>query len=326
MLHESARLRLEAEPRFATLWLNAPTLEELHAVTSILEHTPWIERLVVRSTNSLRFQAEIDGAFAARFARLPLITLALLDGLVNEGGLELALACQYRLAVAAPDTWLGLAPGPLTHTISIPRRAARRLLAGEYVNAREAARLGLIDDAFTRRRAKIDLQSWLDRMRSRWHRPRLRRNTPSIIPMRPQPVVMASDDLPETLGLVRCPHAVPIAVEMLLRGRHVVTDDPTALRRQLDAEANRGRATPLELEHARRHILARTFDEVDVLLVGDPQTLPPSIRKHAVILQSGSSTSECEFPWLRWSRGPIGWSRIRKNFTTPHPSAVRVAA
>ena len=91
-----------------------------------------------------------------RLARLKFPTLALIRGHCIGGGLELALACRYRLAVDIPDTTfslpevkLGIVPGwggmrRLPALIGAPQ-ALDMMLTGRNVDVRKALRLGLID-------------------------------------------------------------------------------------------------------------------------------------------------------------------------------------
>ena len=93
-----------------------------------------------------------------RIATAPWPTLALVRGHCLGGGLELALACQYRLAVDEPDTRLslpevrlGIFPGwggmyRLPRVIG-PMAALDLMLSGRAVSARQAATMGLVDAA-----------------------------------------------------------------------------------------------------------------------------------------------------------------------------------
>jgi len=100
---------------------------------------------MVRSVQ--RFHAAYD-----RLAALPAVTLAEIAGAALGGGLELALACDLRLAahearLGLPEAKVGLLPGAggtqrLT-TLCGPGVAARLILGGELVDGREAERLGL---------------------------------------------------------------------------------------------------------------------------------------------------------------------------------------
>ena len=81
-------------------------------------------------------------------------TYAYLDGLTLGGGLELALACDYRIGtrkstLAFPETGIGIYPGlggtqRASRLIGIAR--AKQLIAsGQFINAKRAYALGLID-------------------------------------------------------------------------------------------------------------------------------------------------------------------------------------
>ncbi len=89
---------------------------------------------------------------------LPFPTLALVNGFCMGGGVELALACRYRVAVdqpgtrfALPEVMLGILPGwggvkRLPRVVG-PTAALDMLLTGRAVDARRAKRLGLVDEA-----------------------------------------------------------------------------------------------------------------------------------------------------------------------------------
>jgi 3-hydroxyacyl-CoA dehydrogenase/enoyl-CoA hydratase/carnithine racemase len=92
----------------------------------------------------------------ARLSAAPWPSVALIDGVCLGGGLELALACDLRVATTAPHTSLGfpevklgLLPG-WGGTVRLPRLigpgpAVELTAAGESVTAEAAVRLGLID-------------------------------------------------------------------------------------------------------------------------------------------------------------------------------------
>ncbi|WP_265518058.1 3-hydroxyacyl-CoA dehydrogenase NAD-binding domain-containing protein [Nitratireductor luteus] len=89
-----------------------------------------------------------------RLARLKIPTVAVIHGHCLGGGLELALACRYRLAISGasfgfPEILLGLHPGlggtyRLTELID-PVEAMTMMLTGKNVHARKAKALGLVD-------------------------------------------------------------------------------------------------------------------------------------------------------------------------------------
>ena len=84
-----------------------------------------------------------------RLDRLPLPTIAVIHGYCLGGGLEVALACDYRLAIddasfGFPEVLLGLHPG-LGGTVRLPRlinpvQAMTMMLTGKTERARQAKR------------------------------------------------------------------------------------------------------------------------------------------------------------------------------------------
>jgi enoyl-CoA hydratase len=89
----------------------------------------------------------------SRFGTLPMPSIALINGYAFGGGLELALACNFRLALQTarlglPEIKLGLIPG-YGGTQRLPRligeaRALEIVMTGRTVNADEAERIGLV--------------------------------------------------------------------------------------------------------------------------------------------------------------------------------------
>ena len=91
-----------------------------------------------------------------RVAALPMPTVALLGGAALGGGLEVALACDARVAAAGdraviglPEITLGILPG-WGGTVRLPRRigvanAMPLLFSGRAVTPAEALSLGLVD-------------------------------------------------------------------------------------------------------------------------------------------------------------------------------------
>lgn len=86
-------------------------------------------------------------------AKCPVLSVALVNGAATGAGMNLAMACDIRLA--APDAWfesrffqLAIHPGG-GHTALLPQQvgwqqAAAMLLAGERLHAHEALRLGFV--------------------------------------------------------------------------------------------------------------------------------------------------------------------------------------
>lgn len=112
-----------------------------------------IKELTGRSLTEQRRDAAFGQAVLARLDALPMCSVAAINGYAFGGGLELALACTFRIAVPAakmglPEIKLGLIPG-YGGTQRLPRavgeaRALEMILTGRTVEAEEALRIGLV--------------------------------------------------------------------------------------------------------------------------------------------------------------------------------------
>ncbi len=112
-----------------------------------------IKELRGRTQAEQRRGAERGQAVFALLDALPMPSIAAINGFAFGGGLELALACTFRLAAPAakmglPEVKLGLIPG-YGGTQRLPRvvgeaRALEIILTGRTVGAEEAARIGLV--------------------------------------------------------------------------------------------------------------------------------------------------------------------------------------
>jgi 3-hydroxyacyl-CoA dehydrogenase/enoyl-CoA hydratase/3-hydroxybutyryl-CoA epimerase len=101
-----------------------------------------------------RSRIEAAQALVDRVEAAPFPTIAVVHGHCVGGGLELALACTYRIArsdatFALPEVRVGLHPG-LGGTARLPRQIApieamKLMLTGKSVDARKALSLGLVD-------------------------------------------------------------------------------------------------------------------------------------------------------------------------------------
>lgn len=153
--------------------LSAGVLEELGKILEELESRP-PKGLVLRSTKStgfclgadisefseLKSESEVVDKLAQahevvdRFAALSFPTIAVIHGSCLGGGLELALACDYRFAIPGaklgfPEVQLGLHPGlggtaRLTQLVD-PIEAMTMMLTGKTVPHFKASKLGLVD-------------------------------------------------------------------------------------------------------------------------------------------------------------------------------------
>jgi 3-hydroxyacyl-CoA dehydrogenase/enoyl-CoA hydratase/3-hydroxybutyryl-CoA epimerase/3-hydroxyacyl-CoA dehydrogenase/enoyl-CoA hydratase/3-hydroxybutyryl-CoA epimerase/enoyl-CoA isomerase len=159
--------------------LNQALIGELEGFVSQLAARPALRGLVFRSGKPGMFIAGADlrelGSvpddpdlkrrmvhrgldLMAAFEKLPFPTVAAIDGACMGGGLEVALAFDYRLAstnpkteIGLPEVKVGLIPGwggtqRLPRIIG-PSTAAEMICAGETVKADRALKLGIIFDA-----------------------------------------------------------------------------------------------------------------------------------------------------------------------------------
>lgn len=107
---------------------------------------------------SRTFQAALDALEA-----LPRITIAEIAGVALGGGLELAMACDLRVAahnakLGQPEILLGLIPGA-GGTQRLPRligagRALELIVTGKQISAKEAHALGLVNEVVDRMEIK----------------------------------------------------------------------------------------------------------------------------------------------------------------------------
>ncbi|HEY7840143.1 MAG TPA: 3-hydroxyacyl-CoA dehydrogenase NAD-binding domain-containing protein [Gammaproteobacteria bacterium] len=113
------------------------------------------------SAQAEEFIRSVHAGFG-RLERLPFPTLALINGYCLGGGLELALACTYRVATEGqgtrlgfPEVMVGIFPGFGGSMRSIrcmgAPQALELMLSGRNLDARRAARAGLIDRAVPER-------------------------------------------------------------------------------------------------------------------------------------------------------------------------------
>lgn len=95
----------------------------------------------------------LESGMADRLARLPMPTIAAIEGNALGGGLELALCCDIRVAsvtsrLGLPEVRLAVTPGA-GGTQRLPRvvgaaRAKELILTGRVLTAEEAERIGLV--------------------------------------------------------------------------------------------------------------------------------------------------------------------------------------
>ena len=162
--------------------LNKEVLEELSAILSILHEDKTLRTLVITSAKKTGFIAGADISqfehlensdeamqlirqgqlIFEKLSQLPFPSIALIRGFCLGGGLELALACTYRIAnddiktrIGLPEVLLGIHPG-WGGTVRLPRligapQALDLILSGKTLPAVKAAKLGILDEAVPER-------------------------------------------------------------------------------------------------------------------------------------------------------------------------------
>lgn len=116
-----------------------------------------ISELIGRSIPDVREGARKGQLTFAKLDELAIPSIACINGFALGGGLELALACTFRVAVSSarmglPEIKLGAVPG-YGGTQRLPRqigesRAMEMILTGKFIKADEAERIGLIQRVF----------------------------------------------------------------------------------------------------------------------------------------------------------------------------------
>lgn len=153
--------------------LNSSVLDRVYAVTEEVRKAPGVRVLVLAAEGKvfvagadIKELSGLDSAGALAIAErgnrafdaladLPCVTIARLHGAALGGGLEVALACDFRIAakdakIGLPESSLGLVPGwrGISRCQALGGlRAVRRLtFTAAQLAAPEALALGLIDE------------------------------------------------------------------------------------------------------------------------------------------------------------------------------------
>lgn len=162
--------------------LNEAIFSEFEAILDKLGQQPQIAGIIIGSAKASGFIAgadieqftqltTIDDTLALirrgqqicdKLEKLAIPTAAMIHGFCLGGGLELALACRYRVAedtpktkIGLPEVLLGIHPG-WGGSVRLPRLVGALhgmdlILTGRAVNARAAKKMGLIDAAVPKR-------------------------------------------------------------------------------------------------------------------------------------------------------------------------------
>jgi len=116
-----------------------------------------IKELVDRDARMGRKVSHERQEIFSRIENLQIPVIAAVNGYALGGGLELALACSIRICseraqFGAPEVKLGIIPGD-GGTQRLPRliglgRAMEMILTGDFIDAQEAFRIGLVNKVF----------------------------------------------------------------------------------------------------------------------------------------------------------------------------------
>jgi enoyl-CoA hydratase/carnithine racemase len=175
------QIELSAEGSVATVRLNRPDrhnalgsriVEELGQALEWVERSQQVRTVILTGAGERAFCSGVDlkeraemsaderwahnralNAFAERLARLQIPTVAALNGLAYGGGLEITLACDFRIAAegaefSLPEVGIGIVPGAggtqrLPRLIG-PTKAKELILTGRRVSAETALDMGLV--------------------------------------------------------------------------------------------------------------------------------------------------------------------------------------
>lgn len=203
------------KPGVSVNTLSSPVLDELGAHLARLTADP-PKGLVLRSAKASGFVLgadvkefttlrSLDEARAlvlrghrvlAALESLPCPTVALIEGFALGGGLELALACRYRVALdderlslGLPEVLLGIHPGfggtvRAVRTLGAPV-ALDLMLTGRNVKGKKTLQLGLVDRLCDSRQACCDAAIALVQQDPGAHRPPLSKRILSLAALRP---------------------------------------------------------------------------------------------------------------------------------------------
>jgi enoyl-CoA hydratase len=171
----------------------ATLLEALDAAIVAADQTPSVRVLIITGTGDRVFSAGADrdelaqrdwrdvlrlrsASVFTRLRRCRPVTIAAINGAAVGGGLELALACDLRIAAPHARFWLpeptfGVIPAAggtaLLSAIVGPTRARAMVLGGAEWSAAEALAAGLLTAVATTEDLTAAVAPWIDRLLAR---------------------------------------------------------------------------------------------------------------------------------------------------------------
>lgn len=178
---------LEQEKGVATIFINRPeklnalnraTIQELHETLTLVNENPDVRVVIITGSGEKAFVAGADIAEFADFSaqegaqlaakgqeilfdfieNMKTPVIAAINGFALGGGLELAMACHFRIAsenakMGLPETSLGLIPG-YGGTQRLPQlvgkgRAMEMIMTAGMIDAETAKKYGLVNHVVT---------------------------------------------------------------------------------------------------------------------------------------------------------------------------------
>ena len=171
--HQRAWITFDMAGSSANVW-NDTTLREFNRCLDHVAHHAGVRALIIRSakervfiagadlkslrsgsTRKLEHLIDLGQSTFNRLASLPMPKIALIHGACVGGGLELALACDVRIAsdsehtrLGLPETQIGLIPAwggstRLPKLLGLPK-ALDLIITGKLLKPSEAKRVGLV--------------------------------------------------------------------------------------------------------------------------------------------------------------------------------------
>lgn len=165
--------------------LDIPTMAEINAALDSCVNDESVKLLLVTGVGEKAFSAGVEVAdhtpdkvdqmievfhgIFRRLQKMPMPTIAAVNGAALGGGLELAIGCDMIVAVAGaklgqPEIKLAVFPpvaAVLLPRLVPPARAMEILLGGENFSAEEGHAMGLVNRVFPRETFAADVQSFL---------------------------------------------------------------------------------------------------------------------------------------------------------------------
>jgi 3-hydroxyacyl-CoA dehydrogenase / enoyl-CoA hydratase / 3-hydroxybutyryl-CoA epimerase len=279
--------------------LSRAVMEELGTMLEAIEHTPPraliigsekqgfiagadIKEFVSLENSEQAFQMIRGGqALMDRIAALPCVTVAAINGFVLGGGLEVALACRFRICaddasitLGFPEVQLGVHPGlgGTVRTVQLigPIAAMDLMLTGKSLRPQKALELGLVDKVVPREQ--------------------LRAAAKQLALHAPKPRAMSFKDRILNSGLVRPIVAGQMRTQVAKRARPAHYPAPYALIELWQRYGGRGeRAMQAEARSMAKLLLTptsrnlvRVFFLQERLKSGGKQTGSPAQHVHVV--------------------------------------------